>query len=248
MNTNFALPALLLSGLLAAPAYAAGDAQMLRVALHADIASINPGVNRDANADMVLAHVVEGLVAYGADLKIKPVLAESWQVSDEGKVYDFKLRPKVHFQNGAVLTADTVVWNFKRYLDPKTNFQCVNRYNGKIGPALQDVQAVDPLTVRFTFSAPAPNFPMTMATVQCTPWILHPDSIKADGSFSAPIGTGPYAFGGMMQGRQLDLKRFADYDALPGARDGYAGNKTATIPVLRFMTVPDASTRSNGLL
>ncbi|WP_427939392.1 ABC transporter substrate-binding protein [Achromobacter marplatensis] len=102
MNTNFALPALLLSGLLAAPAYAAGDAQMLRVALHADIASINPGVNRDANADMVLAHVVEGLVAYGADLKIKPVLAESWQVSDEGKVYEFKLRPKVHFQNGAV--------------------------------------------------------------------------------------------------------------------------------------------------
>lgn len=236
------------ASLLAAPTHASGDAQTLRVALHADIASINPGVNRDANADMVLAHVVEGLVAYGEDLKIKPVLAESWQVKDDGRVYEFKLRPNVHFQNGAVLTADNVVWNFKRYLNPKTNFQCANRYNGKIGPAMQDVQALDPLTVRFTFSAPAPNFPMTMATLQCTPWILHPDSVKADGSFAAPIGTGPYAFSGMMPGRQLDLKRFEGYDALPGARDGYAGNKTAGIPVLRFMTVPDASTRSNGLL
>jgi len=241
--------ALLLCGLLAGPAaHAVGDIGTLRVALHADIASINPGVNRDANADMVLAHVVEGLVAYGEDLKIKPVLAESWQVKDDGKVYEFTLRPKVHFHNGAVLTAGDVAWNFKRYLDPKTNFQCVNRYNGKIGPALQQVDAVDAQTVRFTFASPAPNFLMTLATIQCTPWILHPDSVNADGSFKAPIGTGPYAFAGMMTGRQLDLKRFEGYDALPGARDGYAGNKTATIPLLRFMTVPDASTRSNGLL
>jgi len=187
-------------------------------------------------------------VAYGEDLKIKPVLAESWQVKDDGKVYEFTLRPKVHFHNGAVLTAGDVAWNFKRYLDPKTNFQCVNRYNGKIGPALQQVDAVDAQTVRFTFASPAPSFLMTLATIQCTPWILHPDSVNADGSFKAPIGTGPYAFAGMMTGRQLDLKRFEAYDALPGARDGYAGNKTATIPLLRFMTVPDASTRSNGLL
>ena len=56
--------ALLLCALLAGPAaHAVGDIGTLRVALHADIASINPGVNRDANADMVLAHVVEGLVA-----------------------------------------------------------------------------------------------------------------------------------------------------------------------------------------
>ncbi len=242
-------PALLAAACaLSAHSQAAGASDMLRVALHADIASVNPGVNRDANSDMVMAHVVEGLVAYGEDLTVKPMLASSWTANDDSTSYDFKLRPNVRFHNGKTLSAADVVWNFKRYLDPKTNFQCINRYNGKIGPALQEVKAVDAQTVRFSFSAPAPNFLMTLATIQCTPWIIHPDSVAANGSVSQVIGTGPYRFAEKQTGRYTELKRFADYSALPGARDGYAGNKQASIATLRFVTVPDASTRSNGVL
>ncbi|MDR0259485.1 MAG: ABC transporter substrate-binding protein, partial [Comamonas sp.] len=242
-------PALLAAACaLSAHSQAAGAPDMLRVALHADIASVNPGVNRDANSDMVMAHVVEGLVAYGEDLTIKPMLASSWKANDDSTSYDFKLRPNVRFHNGKTLSAADVAWNFKRYLDPKTNFQCINRYNGKIGPALQEVKAVDAQTVRFSFSAPAPNFLMTLATIQCTPWIIHPDSVAANGSVSQVIGTGPYSFAEKQTGRYTELKRFADYSALPGARDGYAGNKQASIATLRFVTVPDASTRSNGVL
>lgn len=219
----------------------------LRIALHSDIASIEPGVNRDANSDMVLAHVVEGLVAFGDDLSIKPVLADSWTISADGKVYDFVLREGVTFHDGTPLTAEAVAWNFERYLDPATNFQCRGRYDGGVGPALDKVEVIDPRTVRFSFAGSAPNFLLTMATVQCTPWILAPSSVTGAGAFDKPVGTGPYRFGRQEAGRYLDLERFEGYAARPGDKDGYAGNKTSSIATLRFMTVPDASTRSNGL-
>lgn len=219
----------------------------LRVALHSDITSIEPGVNRDGNSDMVLAHVVEGLVAFGDDLSVKPMLAESWTVSEDGKSYDFKLREGVTFHDGTPLTGKIVSWNFERYLDPASNFQCRGRYDGSIGPAIESVEATGEHSVRVSFSGAAPNFLITMATVQCTPWIIAPSSLDAAGKFQKPIGTGPYVFAGQEQGRYLDLIRFANYAALPGERDGYAGNKTSSIETLRFMTVPDASTRSNGI-
>lgn len=226
---------------------AAQDADTLRVAIHSDIASTNPGVNRDANSDMVMLHVVEGLVGFSDDLSIKPMLAEEWSVSEGGKVYDFRLREGVPFHDGKTLTAQDVVWNFERYLDPETAFQCAARYNGGIGPKLETVEALDDTTVRFTFSEPTSNFLITMATVQCTPWILSPSSVDESGAFVKPVGTGPYSFDTLESGRYLDIVRFDDYAALPGEPDGNVGNKQASVERIRFMTVPDASTRANGL-
>ena len=233
--------------LMTAAPVAAQDAGTLRVAIHSDVASLNPGVNRDANSDMVLAHVVEGLVAFGDDLSIKPMLVTGWTANADSTVYDFSLRQGVAFHDGKTLTADDVVWNFKRYLDPATAFQCIGRYDGSVGPKVENVEAVDATTVRFTFKAPAPNFLITLATIQCTPWILSPSSVKADGGFDKPVGTGPFAFDRSEAGRYLDIVKFDKYAALPGAPDGYAGNKTPLIDRIRFMTVPDDSTRSNGL-
>jgi peptide/nickel transport system substrate-binding protein len=219
----------------------------LRIGLHADIASANPGVNRDGNSDMVLAHVVEGLVAYDSDLDIQPVLAESWTISDDQTQYEITLRPDVQFHNGEPLTADLVVWNFERYLEAETNFQCAARFSGEVGPAISDMEVVDDLTVRFTFTEAAPHFLTTMATIQCTPWIIHPDSVAEDGSFIKPIGTGPYEFATWETSRYVELTAFDRYSPAEGEKSGYAGAKIAEIPTLRFLTVPDASTRVNGL-
>jgi len=243
-NTSVVLMAL--PALLSTPALA--QEAPLRVALHADIASIEPGVNRDANSDMVLAHVVESLVAFGDDLSVRPMLAESWTISEDGRTYDFALREDVIFHDGSPLTAEVVVWNFERYLDPENNFQCRARYDGGIGPAIDSVEATGDHSVRFSFAHPAPNFLIIMATIQCTPWIIAPSSLDAAGNFDRPVGTGPYQFVAHERGRFLDLGRFDGYVALPGERDGYAGNKTSSIETIRFMTVPDASARSNGIL
>jgi peptide/nickel transport system substrate-binding protein len=90
------LAAALTLATLAAPVLAA---QPLRISFTADIRSTEPGVNRDSNSDAVVPHIVEGLVAYGEDAEIRPLLAKSVDVSADGKTYTFKLREGVTFHN-----------------------------------------------------------------------------------------------------------------------------------------------------
>jgi peptide/nickel transport system substrate-binding protein len=82
-------------------AFAADAATAIRVAANAEIRSTNPGVNRDANTDGVMLHIVEGLVGYKDDGTPAPLLAQSINISKDGKTYTFKLRPGVKFHNGA---------------------------------------------------------------------------------------------------------------------------------------------------
>ncbi len=71
----------------------------IRVSINNVIRSTNVGVQRDANSDAVMMHIVEGLVAYKEDGAPAPMLAESVEVSKDGKAYTFKLRKGVKFQN-----------------------------------------------------------------------------------------------------------------------------------------------------
>jgi peptide/nickel transport system substrate-binding protein len=64
---------------------------VLRTRINADIRSVDPGTNRDSNTDAVVAHMVEGLVAFREDTSIGPMLAESWDVSEDGLTYTFRL-------------------------------------------------------------------------------------------------------------------------------------------------------------
>ena len=78
----------------------------LRISFTADIRSTEPGVNRDSNSDAVVLHIVEGLVAYGEDAEVRPLLAESIDISPDGKTYTFKLRQGVLWHDGKPFTAD----------------------------------------------------------------------------------------------------------------------------------------------
>ena len=82
-----------LSATLGANPVCANAETMLRTRLNADIRSTDPGTNRDAITDGVMAHIVEGLVAFRDDTSIGPMLAESWTVSNDGKTYTAPWRP-----------------------------------------------------------------------------------------------------------------------------------------------------------
>jgi peptide/nickel transport system substrate-binding protein len=221
---------------------------LLTVALTSDVRSTNPGVGRDANSDIVLHHVVEGLVAFREDFTVVPMLAESWQVEDGGRTYRFKLREGVTFHNGARLTAAEVVWSWKRYLDPKTQWQCIRFFDGAQGPKVQSVEAADDRTVVFRLHEASGLFLIGMANIQCNAAILHPESVGVDGAWKAPIATGPYVIKDWQRGRQIELTRFDGYKPLPGPRDGMAGGKIALAERIRFLAIPDLSVMKTALL
>ena len=76
------------------------NAKELRWGFQTDTDSLDPHAHAVTFTIGFLGNVYEGLVRRGADLKIEPALAESWTVSDDAKVWTFKLRKGVKFSNG----------------------------------------------------------------------------------------------------------------------------------------------------
>ena len=239
------------TGMLAAALMAAtpGHATTARVHLNADIRSINPGVNRDDNTDAVVLHMVEGLVAYGEDSQVRPLLAEKVAISDDGLTYTFTLRKGVKFHNGAELTSADVVWSWNRYMDPKTDWRCLSEFDGRGRVKVEAVTTPDPSTVVFKLDKPSSLFLASIARTDCAMTaILHKDSIKADGSFDKPIGTGPFRFAEWRRSEYIRLTRYEGYASLPGPVDGYTGGKRPLVDEVRFMIIPDSSTARAALL
>jgi peptide/nickel transport system substrate-binding protein len=231
-------------------AISSADAEtMLRTRLNADIRSTDPGTNRDANTDGVMAHIVEGLVAFREDTSVGPMLAESWTVSNEGKTYTFRLRQGVKFHNGATMTADDVIWSLKRWLDPATQWRCLSEFSATGIARIEKIEAVDPQDVAITLDRPSALFLPTLARPDCGQTaIIHKDSVGPDGKWLAPIGTGPFKLGEWKRGQYIDLVRFDGYASRSEPRNGYTGAKNVLIDRVRFNIIPDSSAAKAGLL
>jgi len=156
-----------------------------------------------------------------------PSLAESWQESDDGLIYEFKLRPGVTFHNGDPLTAEDVKFSFERYKGAGAN-----TFREKV----KAVEVVDAQRIRFRFSEPWPDFlayygtPATGAS-----WIVpkkYVEQVGDDGFKKHPIGAGPYKFVAFQAGAELVVEANGQY-----------WRKMPAIKRLVFKGVPERPTR-----
>ncbi len=225
------------------------QARPLNLVLNADMRSSNPGVNRDGNTDGIMLNIVEGLVGYGKDGRVKPVLAEKIETSDDGLTYTFRLRQGVTFHNGAPMTSADVLWSWQRYMQPATEWRCLSEFDGRNGLKVEKVGAPDPRTFVMTINKPHALFLDSLARTDCAmAAVIHPDSVAENGSWKAPVGTGPFKLDRWVRGQYLTLKRFDAYVSPPGDKpDGGAGKKIPLISDVRVSVVADASTIKAGL-
>ncbi|OBZ94994.1 peptide ABC transporter substrate-binding protein [Pararhizobium polonicum] len=220
------------------------------VAQSSDLRSSNPGVNRDGNTDGVILHIVEGLVGYANNGEVKPLLAESVDMAPDGLSYTFKLRGGVTFHNGKALTAQDVVWNWNRYMDPQTKWTCIKDFDGNGAVHVTGITAVDASTVTMTLERPSAVFLGLMSRPECGyTGIISPDSVAADGTFDKPIGTGPFQWDTWKKGEYVHLAKFDGYVSPKndGKPDGMVGSKRPLVDGIKFMVIPDASTVKAGL-
>lgn len=230
-------------------ASSAAMATTINVHANADIRSSDPGVNRDANTDVVVLQTVEGLVGYDARGEPKPMLAKAIEIGEDGRTYIFRLRDGVTFHNGAPLTADDVVWSWERFMDPKTNWRCRSDFDGRVRLKVESVVARDPATVIFTLNRSEPMFLSNLARTDCgMTAITHRSSLNADGTWNKPVGTGPFVFETWRSREYVTLRRFDHYASLPGEPDGYVGGKRPRVDEVRFIVIPDAATARAALL
>jgi peptide/nickel transport system substrate-binding protein len=150
---------------------------------------------------------------YEAETKtIRPGLATSWEVSPDGEVWTFHLRPKVRFHDGTPLDADAVVFSLERQRDPFHPFHrkdfayWANTYQNII-----KVEAVDDLTVRITILDAYAPFEANMAMFPVS--IVSPTAVEkwGDDFRTHPVGTGPFRFKSWAPGKRIVLARNDDY-------------------------------------
>jgi peptide/nickel transport system substrate-binding protein len=146
-------------------------------------------------------HIAEYLAITGPDNVTRPMLAESWEASDDLKTWTFHLRQGVLWHNGDEFVADHVVWNVERWRNPD-----LGSSNSGLSTfaSMASVEAVDKHTVRFNLSKPVLSAPEDCYNYPTA--ILHP-SFKPPFSDN-PIGTGPFTLGAPLAvGDRCILKR-----------------------------------------
>ncbi|CAH2403078.1 ABC transporter substrate-binding protein [Mesorhizobium ventifaucium] len=172
---------------------------------------LDPTAGAAAAIDEVLyANVFEGLTRIGADGEVLPALAESWTISDDGKVYTFKLHSGVKFHDGTDFNADDVKFS----LDRARADNSVNAQKGLFA-AIDTVEVVDPATVRITLKNPQSSFLYNMGWGDAV--IVAPET--AEINKEKPVGTGPFKFQNWAKGSSITLIRSDAYWGAPVSLD-----------------------------
>lgn len=177
---------------------------------------------------VVYSNVFEGLTRFAQDGNVVPGLAESWEISEDGKTYTFKLRSGVKFHDGSDFEASDVVFSLDRArAEGSTNAQKV------LFDGIETVEAVDPQTVKVTLKAPQGHFLFNMAWGDAV--IVAPESI--DKIKTDPVGTGAFKFSKWVQGDSITLTR----------NDAYWG-KAAPLEKATFKFISDPTAAYAALM
>ncbi len=169
---------------------------------------------------VVARHIVEYLVETGPDNITRPNLAEKWEASDDLKTWTFHLRKGVKWSNGDDFNADDVVFNFMRWLDPKTGSSNMGLFDAMLEETgekdkkgnpvkrmIKDaVQKVDDYTVQLNLKSPVLSIPENLYNYPTA--IVHRNFEKEGGDLSKnPVGTGPYTLAEFKVGELAVLKK-----------------------------------------
>ena len=156
------------SGALATPAIAQrGAARVLRFVPQADLANFDPIWNTQYVVRNAAALVWDML--YGFDDKLQPQrqMVESEEVSPDGRVWTFRLRPGLKFHDGERVLASDVVASLKRW-----------QARDNMGLMLRDIQdelaAVDDSTFRWVLKKPYPKLLIALGKVGTRPHAILP--------------------------------------------------------------------------
>ena len=191
------------------------------VQLFVDPPTIDPHLTTDATSARIIVEVFGGLVTIDPNLDIVPDLAESWDISQDGRVYTFHLRPDAKFHDGKSVTAHDVIWSLERVTNPLTESPVADQYLGDIvgvkeklageATSISGVRFVDEHTVELTIDE-AKSYFLAKLTYP-TGFVLDKENLEDDPRnwFRQPNGTGPFRLKEYVVGETLVLSRNENY-------------------------------------
>src|SRR3974390_2010157 len=94
----------------------AADSGTIMVAQGSDVLTLDPMLDTSPIGVNVFRNIFDGLTRIDADGLVVPLLATSWNASEDTKTWEFNIRTNAKFHDGTPITADDIVWNYKRLL------------------------------------------------------------------------------------------------------------------------------------
>lgn len=149
--------------------------------------------------------IYDRMVIQDADQSFHGQLATSWESAPDGMSWTFKLRPNVKFHDGEPFNAQTIVWWVPKFKGTENAFMT---------DAIDKVEVIDDLTVRFAMKNPDPNMLFNMAsTFMGIPSPKAFDALGDKYGVTGAIGTGPFKFVSFTVGQQTVLTRNDAYNS-----------------------------------
>jgi peptide/nickel transport system substrate-binding protein len=213
----------------------------LHVALNGQPPTIDPAVTPGAPTKYLSRHIYESLLTLNSNYQPVPMLAESFEVSEDGKTYSFILRENVKFHNGKEMKSEDVVASMNRWKELSPVARSV------FGEAV--FEADGDYKVFIQLNQPSSEALDVLATPKQFAGIMPKEIVDVSGPEGAKeyIGTGPFKFDEWKQDQYIKFTKFDDYQALEGKADGMSGKKEALVTDLYFDIVLDASLQLAGL-
>lgn len=199
------------------------------IALATDVSSLNPYGQDNNVTNQVMFHVYEPLVTQDRDLSIIPCLADSWEESEDGMTWTFKLHEGVKFHDGSDFTSEDVVASYDYAREPGSS------YNSRF-TSVESVEAVDDYTVVIHMKNKYPLLLTDLAMV-C---ISNKENIEGktpEEVGSSVIGTGRYKLVEHVKEDHIDMV----------ANEEYWGG-APEIKSVRFRPISNAATRTATML
>ncbi|MEP9385665.1 peptide ABC transporter substrate-binding protein [Mesorhizobium sp. KR9-304] len=215
----------------------------------ADPESLDPHKTSTIYEADILRDIFLGLVTEDVKSEAIPGAAESWTVSDDGKVYTFKLRQGATWSDGAPVTADDFVFSWRRLQDPATAAEYASMLyviqgaeeinTGKAQPDTLGVKAIDANTLQVTLKSPTPYF-IEMLTHQSTYALSKANVEKFGADFIKPgnlVTNGAYTLTEFVPNDHIKLTKnpkFYDADNVKIDVVNYIPNEDRSAAMKRF--------------
>ena len=175
-----------------------------------EITTLDPAQIGQVLQFQITSNVLSGLMHINNNLVSEGDLAETWEVSEDGLVYDIKLREGVTFHNGDAFTADDVLFTFDRSSDPEKS------RHSRVIANVASLEKVNDLEVKFTLKAPQASF-LTKALERASGRAM---TIVSRGGLEelglaqyglTPVGTGPFKITEHELGGRVVLEKNENY-------------------------------------
>jgi peptide/nickel transport system substrate-binding protein len=207
----------------------------LVVAADSEPANLNPAMVASNGVFFVSSKVVEPLAEMAAGGGLRPLLATSWEGSEDGLSFTVKLREGVTWHDGEPFTSADVAFSAMEVWKPLQNLGRVVFAN------LESVETPDDLTAIFRFSAPTPSQLIENALPALTaviPKHLYEGTDIATNEYNTkPVGTGPFVFAEYRPGELYRLTR----------NEAYWDEGKPYLDEIVFLVLPDAAAKSSAL-